>query len=67
MGRSLQTFRPLTWDQKALVDFDILMHSTWFSGFVRSSYSWALALRRGTLPEAGAAEMSKGTTSTGMV
>ena len=43
----------LTWDQQALVDFDVLMHSTWFYGFVRSSFSWSLALRRGTLPEAG--------------
>lgn len=43
----------LTWDQQALVDFDILMHSTWFYGFVRSTFSWGLAMRRGTLPDAG--------------
>lgn len=49
----------MTWDQQALVDFEVLMHSAMFYGFVRSSYSWALALRRGTLPEAGTPEWSK--------
>jgi len=49
----LAELRNLTWDQQALVDFDVLMYSTWFYGFVRSSFSWSLALRRGTLPEAG--------------
>ncbi|KAM7200853.1 hypothetical protein V8F20_005095 [Naviculisporaceae sp. PSN 640] len=49
----LAELRTMTWDQQALVDFEVLMHSAMFYGFVRSSYSWALALRRGTLPEAG--------------
>jgi hypothetical protein len=52
-GAELAELQSLTWDQQALVDFDVLMHSTWFCGFVRSSFSWSLALRRGTLPEAG--------------
>ncbi|KAH8897455.1 hypothetical protein GQ53DRAFT_743147 [Thozetella sp. PMI_491] len=55
----LAELQKLTWDQQALVDFEVLMHSTWFYGFVRSSYSWAMVLRRGTLPEAGIAEWSK--------
>ncbi|KAK3316188.1 hypothetical protein B0H66DRAFT_284381 [Apodospora peruviana] len=55
----LAELRKLTWDQQALVDFEVLMHSAMFSGFVRSSYSWALALRRGTLLEAGSPEWSK--------
>ena len=58
----LAELQNLTWDQQALVDFDVLMHSTWFYGFVRSSFSWSLAMRRGTLPEAGtsnATEMSE--------
>ncbi|KAE8443172.1 hypothetical protein EG329_002270 [Mollisiaceae sp. DMI_Dod_QoI] len=50
--KELAELQSLTWDQQALVDFDVLMHSTYFYGFVRSSYSWSLALRRGTLPEA---------------
>ncbi|CAK7211139.1 inducible alternative oxidase 2 [Sporothrix curviconia] len=48
----------LTWDQRALVDFDVLVHSSWFYGFVRSSFSWAIALRRGTLPEAGPSQVT---------
>jgi hypothetical protein len=52
-GKELAELQKLTWDQQALVDFDVLMHSTSFYGFVRSSFSWSLALRRGTLPEAG--------------
>ncbi|KAF8850239.1 hypothetical protein BDZ45DRAFT_603133 [Acephala macrosclerotiorum] len=49
----------LTWDQQALVDFDVLMHSSFFYGFVRSSFTWSLALRRGTLPEAGTSRTTK--------
>lgn len=51
-GEELAELQSLMWDQQALVDFDILMHSTSFYGFVRSSFSWSLALRRSTLPEA---------------
>ncbi|KAK4219168.1 hypothetical protein QBC37DRAFT_478101 [Rhypophila decipiens] len=51
----------MSWDQQALVDFEVLMHSAMFYGFVRSSFSWALAMRRGTLPEAaGTAVYSEG-------
>jgi len=58
--KELADLQNLTWDQQALVDFDVLMHSTWFYGFVRSSFSWSLALRRSTLPEAGtASEVTK--------
>lgn len=56
----LRELKLLTWDQQALIDFDILMLSTQFSGFVRSTFSWAIALRRSTLPEAGVGEWSKG-------
>jgi hypothetical protein len=59
----LAELRSLTWDQQALVDFDVLMYSSYFYGFVRSSFSWSIALRRGLLPEAGtskATPMSKG-------
>ena len=62
-GEELAELQSLKWDQQALVDFDVLMHSTWFYGFVRSSFSWSVALRRGILPEAGTSgvpeEMSK--------
>lgn len=56
--QDLAELRTLTWDQQALVDFDVLVHSTYFYGFVRSSFSWALALRRGTLPEAGPSQVT---------
>ncbi|RFU28951.1 hypothetical protein B7463_g7396, partial [Scytalidium lignicola] len=56
----LAELQSLTWDQQALVDFDVLMYCSWFSGFVRSSFSWMLALRRGTLPEAGTPTITDG-------
>jgi hypothetical protein len=46
-GADAAELASLAWDQQAVVD------STWFYGFVRSSFSWSLALRRGLLPEAG--------------
>ncbi|EPE02836.1 alternative oxidase [Ophiostoma piceae UAMH 11346] len=57
-GSDLMTLQKMTWDQQALVDFDVLMHSSFCYGFVRSSFSWALALRRGTLPEAGPSQVT---------
>jgi hypothetical protein len=58
-GEELAELQNMTWDQQALVDFDVLMHSTSFYGFVRSSFSWSLALRRGTLPEAGTSTVTE--------
>jgi hypothetical protein len=58
-GEELAELQHLTWDQQALVDFDVLMHSSSFYGFVRSSFSWSLALRRGTLPEAGTSRVTE--------
>lgn len=55
----LAELQNLTWDQQALVDYDVLMYSTSFYGFVRSSFSWSLALRRGTLPEAGPSRVTE--------
>ena len=57
-GSDLASLQTMTWDQQALVDFDVLMHSSFCYGFVRSSFSWALALRRGTLPEAGPSQVT---------
>jgi hypothetical protein len=48
----LVELQSLSWDQQALVDFDVLMHSAFFYGMVRSSFTWSIALRRGLLPEA---------------
>jgi hypothetical protein len=43
----------MTWDRQALVDLDVLMYSSYFYGFVRSSFSWQLAIRRATVPGSG--------------
>ncbi|KAI3401689.1 hypothetical protein diail_9353 [Diaporthe ilicicola] len=37
----------LTWDQRALVDYEIMMRAGFVLGIVESSFSWNLALRRG--------------------
>lgn len=35
-----------TWDQKALVDYEVLMGASYFAGMFESSFSWNVALRR---------------------
>ncbi|OAA61927.1 hypothetical protein SPI_04786 [Niveomyces insectorum RCEF 264] len=49
----------LSWDQQAIVDFEVLVHSGYFAGFVRSSFSWVVAVRRALLPEAGTPVVTK--------
>ena len=51
-GDELAYLKSLSWDQQALVDYDVLLHSSRFSGAVRSSFSWLLVSDRATLPEA---------------
>jgi hypothetical protein len=36
----------MTWDQQALVDYEILLKSSYFGGFIRSTFAWNIALRR---------------------
>lgn len=36
----------LSWDQRALLDYEILMHAGTFLGVVESAFSWSVALRR---------------------
>lgn len=48
----LETLRDLSWDQQALIDFDVLIRSAYFYGFYRSSFSWSVTIRRSSLPEA---------------
>lgn len=55
----LAELRSLTWDQQAIIDFEVLVHSSYFAGFVRSSFSWVVAIRRSILPEAGKAVITK--------
>lgn len=36
----------LTWDQQALVDYEILLRASWFAGIKESTFSWNIAMRR---------------------
>ncbi|KAK4465530.1 hypothetical protein QBC42DRAFT_194978 [Cladorrhinum samala] len=44
----------MTWDQRALVDYEIMLRAGSFAGPVESGFSWNLAVTRSTVP--GAAE-----------
>ncbi|CAK7230096.1 inducible alternative oxidase 2 [Sporothrix bragantina] len=49
----LETLKSLAWDQQAVVDMQVLLYSGFFMGMGRSSFSWAVAVRRSVIPEAG--------------
>lgn len=36
----------MTWDQRALIDFEVLLRASYFVGMFESSFSWNVALRR---------------------
>ncbi|QIW95270.1 hypothetical protein AMS68_000788 [Peltaster fructicola] len=42
----LDELQALTWDQQALVDYEVLQRCSVFGGFVRSSFSYNIALTR---------------------
>jgi hypothetical protein len=41
-----QELEALTWDQQALVDYEVLQRSSVFGGFVKSSFSFGVAMSR---------------------
>ncbi|KAK5171939.1 uncharacterized protein LTR77_003576 [Saxophila tyrrhenica] len=43
--------RELTWDQQALVDYEVLQRCSVFSGIVKSSFSYNVAMTRGQVLE----------------
>jgi hypothetical protein len=45
-GQDLSTMRRLTWDQRALVDYEIMLHCGLMLGLSDSAFSWNLAMRR---------------------
>lgn len=45
-GEELRRLQKMTWDQQALVDYEVLMKASVFGGFVKSSFSWNIAVRR---------------------
>jgi hypothetical protein len=36
----------MSWDQRALIDFEVLLRASYFVGMFESSFSWNIALRR---------------------
>lgn len=50
-GIDLEELGALTWDQQALVDFEVLLRSSSFGGVVESTFAWNIALRRNRLSQ----------------
>jgi hypothetical protein len=48
-GTDLEDLRALTWDQQALIDYEVLLRSSTFGGVPQSSFAWNIALRRNLL------------------
>jgi hypothetical protein len=48
-GGELEELKRLTWDQQALVDYEVLLRSSTFGGIAESSFAWNIALRRNKL------------------
>lgn len=44
--QALRDLEALTWDQQALVDWEVLQRSSVFGGFVKSSFSYNIAMTR---------------------
>lgn len=42
----MEEMEKLTWDQRGLIDFEVLLRSSVFGGMFESSFSWNCALRR---------------------
>ena len=45
-GDGLEMLHGMDWDQQALVDYEVLLRSSVFGGFVKSSFSFNIALTR---------------------
>ena len=52
-GPDLELLDHLRWDQQALVDFLVLLRSSFFAGVDRSSFSWNVAAKRHVTSENG--------------
>jgi len=50
----------MTWDQQALVDYLILLRSSYFLGMAESSFSWLVATRRRVLSAHGTCGIRRG-------
>ncbi|TLS28583.1 hypothetical protein PpBr36_00261 [Pyricularia pennisetigena] len=45
-GPELETLQSLSWDQQALVDYEVMLSAGIVAGIAHSSFSWNLAIRR---------------------
>ncbi|KFX87739.1 hypothetical protein O988_09308 [Pseudogymnoascus sp. VKM F-3808] len=52
-GKDLEELNKMTWDQRGLVDYEVLLRSSMFAGIELSSFTWNVALRRHTLSRQG--------------
>jgi len=50
-GADLDALNALSWDQQALVDYEVLLRCGQFGGFVKSSFSYNIAITRNVLVE----------------
>lgn len=48
-----KALRAMTWDQQALVDYEVLLRATAFGGIELSSFAWNVALRRHVVSRTG--------------
>lgn len=48
-GSDLDELKRLTWDQQAMVDYEVLLRGSTFGGIAESSFAWNIALRRNKL------------------
>ena len=45
-GEDLEELKAMSWDQQALVDYEVMLKSSFFSGLQQSSFSYNIAVRR---------------------
>ena len=50
-GDDLAALQAMTWDQQALVDYEVLQRCSQFGGYVKSSFSYNIAITRSVMAE----------------
>lgn len=45
-GEDLEELKAMSWDQQALVDYEVMLKSSFFAGLQQSSFSYNIAVRR---------------------
>jgi len=52
-GDDRTAMEAMTWDQQAMIDYQILLKSSYFGGMTESSFSWNIAAKRRTKSKKG--------------